>query len=416
MIRARSHRFPDMTDKYIDTTYYDEDDNTLDVGWQRLKIFHVKAHPELSTIQTLFIDHNDLKVLPDPSTVPRLTTLNCSYNKLTTIPFYPKLVFLNCAGNSVTELNPKYELSNLKYVDVSFNKGFKLNIHLKLCKQLFINDCELTNLNLDLVPNVLILDCGNNLLTSITNSEKFPRLIELNIQDNKISKLCPIPSLTRLIADDNLLEEIVTYPNLLSLYVCDNRLKKIAPQPKLRKLIAQHNQIESIGEMSNLKAADLGYNLLTKIPVFPVIEYLSVHFNPLTKVVFLKENLINLKEIQINYDTYSNIHDTYHNYFDFVSVQTDPKKLKEKLIKLKEIFNGEMIEYIGQSFMKINFKASEESLFKISLKLYWDYLSPTGYETVGELIETKEFKYIYEQITKLYHRTLIITLYFNGHI
>ncbi len=62
-MNVRSHRYPDHDDKYIDTTRYDEEENYLDIGFQRLKIFEIRHYPNLNIIEKLFIDHNNLSVL-----------------------------------------------------------------------------------------------------------------------------------------------------------------------------------------------------------------------------------------------------------------------------------------------------------------------------------------------------------------
>ena len=95
----RSHKYPDeKTNRYgnpasyVDTIRYDAVNKNLDVAYQRLKIFNIMAYPELSVIRSLFIDHNNLTILPEPNVMPHLKELTCSVNKITHVPFYPKLI------------------------------------------------------------------------------------------------------------------------------------------------------------------------------------------------------------------------------------------------------------------------------------------------------------------------------------
>src|SRR5271155_1769290 len=156
-MRGRSYHYPDPDpDNYTDTTYYDEEEEQLDVAYQRLKIFSLTSYPNISTIKKLFIDHNNLTELPDPEYLPDLTELTCSFNKFKTIPLYPKLTFLDCSNNDITDLS-QYHGTKIKYFDCSNNNGLTLNFSLPHCKQLYINDCGLVSIDLTLMPLLNIL-------------------------------------------------------------------------------------------------------------------------------------------------------------------------------------------------------------------------------------------------------------------
>lgn len=437
MIRARSHMYPDKYNSYIDTTHYDDEQENLDVGYQRLKIFNVQLYPQLSKIKSLFIDHNNLKILPDPKYVPQLTELTCSVNQLTTVPFYPKLVFLNIAHNQIANLT-NYVNSNLEYLDCSFNPNFKLEFFLPNCKKLYINDTGLDNINLKFIPKIKILDCSNNKLTEfIANSEM--KLIELNISNNKILELPILINLNRLIADHNNINTIVTYPKLLSISISHNNLIRIQHQPMLQKIIASYNSIKEIeiisklefidlshnkltnfkirsGIESKFELIDLSYNFLTTFIIPNNVEYISLQFNPITKLQLDKKNLKNIRELQISFETYKYIYSNYYQDFEIVNLQISMDKLDLMFEKLNKVFDSSMIGYIKKYFNKIKFQEREYVLFKIALKLYWQYFSDTKAKTLEECVTTQEFKYLLKNITKLYHKAIVVTIFFDEYI
>lgn len=415
-MRLRSHKYPDDEESihngYIDTTYYDKHENYLDIAYQRLKIFDIKLYPELSHIKKLFIDHNNLKYLPEPKYVPLLEELTCSVNNLTDIPFYPNLTFLNISHNRIINCN-QYHNSKLIYFDCSYNNGFKFNFSLPKCKNLYIEHTNLKSINLNLTPKLEILDCGNNQVVQIIGGEN---LIEVNVQYNQIKYLPKWIKLQRLVADNNLIIELDSLPNLISACISYNHINKIKSQPKLKKLIATNNNISIIDDCPELEIADLSHNNISSYKIPRKIQYLSIQFNPITNLVLSPYVLSIIKELQVNYKTYQNIYHPYYQNFEAVHIQTNGDKLEQLLKKLSDIFNENMIQYIFNKFNNIKFKDRSTAIFKIVLKLYWDYFSTDKIETLKELIETKEFQYLLKNMTKLYYKTIVITLFFNGHI
>lgn len=407
-MRVRSHKYPD-DDFFIDTVRYDSDANYLDLGYQRLKNLQPKSYPEFSVLKKLFIDHNSLTILPEPEFVPNLIELTCSVNCLKKIPFYPNLTFLKIAHNSVTDLS-LYANSKLKFLDVSHNVNFKLNFVLPDCKHLYINDNEIAELDLKFTPKLQFLDCSSNKLVGITGGN----LVEINCSLNPIIDLPLWENLLRINADSCQLTVFKTYPKLISANLSFNLLNQINDQPSLTKLVANDNSITNIGSMPKLEMLDLRLNRLNKLVLPSTIEYVSVHFNPINDLDLSDETLKMIKELQINYDTYSNIYSKYYQFFDSVNVQTNEEQLEILLQKLSSVFSEKIIRTIFRKFCEIKFRDRENELFKITLEIYWNFFSKKN-GTLEELVDTIEFKTLYKNITKIYYKTIVITLYFNGY-
>ncbi len=412
MMRARSHRYPGKNDDYMDTTYYDKYDNYLDIGYQRLKIINLKLYPELSNVKSLFIDHNCLTDLPDPIHVPNLTGLNCSHNKLEYIPFYPNLTLLIVCDNKIKNLE-LYNNSKLKYLDCSFNAGLKLNIWLPNCEKLYVTDCNLSHIDLELIPKIKILDCENNLLDKIVSANGFgSRLLELNVQNNKLNDLSIYPNLTMLNIDHNNLSVIVTYPDLKFLSAVSNKLIRIKSQPSLTELYVRHNGIKQIDIMPNLKKIDLAYNKLDNYQIPVNSEHVYIYFNPITN---LSIEFSKLKELQIGFDTYKHICQTYHKEFEFMEIHCSMEELGRLLARMSNIFDSKTTAYIKKKISMVKFNERDVHLFKLTLILYWKYFHPDSIETMEELVKTKEFTRFLKVLKDLYYKTMVITSYFNGY-
>lgn len=409
-MRARSHRYPDL-DRYNDTTYYDEDDECLDLGYQLLRKINIGSYPEFTYLKKLFIDHNKLSSLPDAHYVPNLEHLTCSYNCLTQIPCYPKLTFLNIAGNQIHDCK-QYHNSNLKYFDCSFNENFVMNIFLPRCRDLYINDVKLKSIDLELLPMLQVLDCSNNELFEINGGQN---LVELNVQSNHLIQLPFMNNLIRLMADHNEIITMRTYPNLLSANVTRNNLIRIHDQPRLKKLIAYNNKINQLGHMPFIELIDLGHNNLDKIIIPNHAEYVSIQFNPISDLVLNTNVLSSIKELQVNFETYKHIYQKYYSYFEAINVQTNEEQLEKLLKKLSNVFNDSVARYVFRKFNNIRFREREDHLFKITLKIYWLYFPITNVKTLKELIHSNEFQHLLINMTNFYYKTIVITLYFNGY-
>lgn len=416
-MKTRSHRYPDDDNrKFVDTTRYDEDDEYLDVGYQLLKKIHINKFPEFMYIKKLFIDHNQLTELPGSSLIPLLEELTCSYNKLTSIPFYPRLVFLNVSNNSVTTLN-HYNNSLIKYLDCSFNPNLYLTFNLQYCTQLYITDNNIKILNLEYIPRIELLDCSNNLIESLNDSMT---LIEINIQNNKIKKLPKFPLLTNLFADNNQIEILPTYKHLINVNITYNKLKIISDQPSVKKIIANNNDVTTIGKFPCAELLDLSYNQLLKILLPNDIKYVSLQFNPLTELKFSENTYKNILELQVNFDIYSKTLETYHDYITHVTIQISGEILTIALSKLKIIFSDKILNKIYKYFNSTPYKHREQMFINLTLRLYCivykldkNVLESSDSSTMIQ--GTTPFNKLFRIVKKIYYMSLIMVAYFNDY-
>src|SRR5690625_5056058 len=96
---TRTVNYPDNNStNYQNTTRIDKESGTLDISFQRLKQFKASNYIKPELITRLLIDHNNLSELPavkasssgNSTPLTNLTDLNCSYNRISYIPYYPK--------------------------------------------------------------------------------------------------------------------------------------------------------------------------------------------------------------------------------------------------------------------------------------------------------------------------------------
>ncbi|AGF85305.1 hypothetical protein QJ854_gp477 [Moumouvirus goulette] len=411
-MRAKSHRYPDDNNIYTDTTYYDKEENYFDLGYQRLKFINIDSYPEFKFLKKLFINNNKLNKLPDPKYLPHIKELICSNNELYQIPLYPKLIYLDISYNKIIDCS-HYNNSNIKYFDCSFNNGFKLNFNMSLCKQLYINDTKIENINLNYCPNLEVLDCSNNLLKNIEGGNN---LIEINIQDNNISSLPIWSKLLRLMANNNSIKYLDTYPELIFLTISYNKLQQINNQPKLKKIIANNNNILKIGNIPNLKFVDLSYNQIKLFDMPNNCKYAYLQFNDFQTVNISNPSIFSkLHELQIDFRTYSKIYDSCQKYISSINIQVSGEKLTLFLTKISNVFNENIIKIIFNKLNSINFPKRQQEITYISYLIFNKYFSQSKYNKLNDVLELKEFETLREIILNAYYHNMIITLYFNGY-
>uniref|UniRef100_A0A6C0CAE8 Uncharacterized protein n=1 Tax=viral metagenome TaxID=1070528 RepID=A0A6C0CAE8_9ZZZZ len=403
-MRTRSHRYSREDGEYTNSTHYDPQNNSLDIGFQRLKIFNCKIYPDMSSIKFLFVHQNNITNLPDASLLPNLTELNCSNNNLKNIPFYRKLITLNISFNKVTELN-HYHNSDLKYLDCSFNPNIALNIYLPYCKHLYINDTKLTNIKLSRFRKLKFLDCSNNNLHDIDPSNS---LLELNIQNNEMTELPLFPILNVLMIDDNFLTSLVTYPYLKILNASRNKLIHIDSQPQLTKITASHNLVSKIGLMPKLEIIELDNNNITNFEIFGVSKHVCLQFNPITNLGVHEQAFQNIEELQVDYKMYEKIYAKCYDSIKSINIFACENKIDEKIKKLEGVFSARMLKFIKKMFLKTEFQNRGNMFGQITVRICDEYFKNDDETTMREkCIMTLK------NISKLYHKIIVVSLIFN---
>ena len=211
------------------------------------------SESESSCVTSLNLDKQGISSLVGIEHFPKLNTLQCYFNKLTTLDLSgnPALNKVNCSFNALTDLN----VSN--------------------CAQLISLDCgdnNLTNLDLSGTPALQVLDCEINQLTSLDVSP-LPSLTYLNCFINHLSSLdvSQNPALQTLACSIN---------NISSLDVSHNpALEELeCSELFLTELDVSHNPALNFlhCEFNNLTALDLSNN--------PALKALGCYHNPLGKL------------------------------------------------------------------------------------------------------------------------------------
>jgi Leucine-rich repeat (LRR) protein len=216
-------------------------------------------------------------------------------------------------------------------------------------------------------------------------------------------------------AESNQISVLKTFPKLVSINIANNKLVSIDSQPNLKNLVANNNQISSIGNLPEIQVIDISKNLLTEFIIPNNSTHVSLHFNPITNISMNESILSKIQELQINYATYKNIYSKYYSNFHYVEMVVCREKLKELLKKINKIFDEELIEMIFQKLIKLEFQKRDETFLKISLRLFCKLFPINEFNKVSDILESENFKILFSNIEKIYYKTLIVTLYFNGY-
>lgn len=398
-MRARNNRYQ-RNENYIDTTYYDKDNNYLDVGYQRMKVFHASSYSNLSTITKLFINNNSLSVLPS---LPCLKELDCSTNQLASIPFYPSLTYLNATNNPITLSN--YNGSSLISLHCC-NAGMKsFGLRLPWCRDLYISGNELSSLDLNLVPSIQLLDCSNNAITVITKGSD--SLIEIDFSNNMLESLPVWSKLKIIMGCHNGLSILETYPSTTTITVTYNKLTKISDQPSLNHLYVDHNKIVQIGHMPLIKTIDISHNKIKTINLSPTIKRLFIQFNPIDSLGLNVSDMTSIEEIHCSLSQYVGI------FYDIMAtdavINIETCNSSDRLAKLVQFSNDKLNDYIKNNIHnKVRFEKRHDDLKKLAMKVH---------EVICSI---KELKYIdptriLELIGEAYYGSLVLMIYFNQH-
>ncbi len=273
---------------------------------------------QLDNLQLLFLMNNRLTQMPNLSNLTNITVVNIDRNGLT--EFYPNVTLygtislkkLILGENNISTIGPFPPLPLLSEIYLYQNKIQ-----------------ELSNGTFDLVKKSLqILDLSyNNIkyITFLTHGD-FPVLMHLNLENNDISDICPLPllpTLRTLKLKKNKIKHISCFisdiaPQLQILGMCCNDMQQMPNIDGLgptltylgisRNAISQFN-ISVFDDLVRLKTMWLSHNVvgtgILVLPHMPSVMY--VHLNdmgihnftlltemPALKLLQLKDNTISV--------------------------------------------------------------------------------------------------------------------------
>ncbi len=242
-----------------------------------------------SNLRTLDCGYNKITTL-NIQGLNNLQTLNCRHNKITTLNIQGlnNLQILDCSYNELTALNVQ-GLNNLQTLDCSYNNLTALNVQgLDNLKGLYCNSNQLTTLNVQGLNNLQTLDCSYNNLTA------------LNVQglDNLKGLYCYNNQLTTL--------NIQGLNNLKGLYCYSNQLMTLNVQglDKLTELTCYYNRLTALNVqgLNNLQGLACGNNQITILDIQGLNNLISIscHNNQLMELNV--QGLNNLQTIQCSYN------------------------------------------------------------------------------------------------------------------
>ncbi|KAJ1503265.1 hypothetical protein HMI56_002237 [Coelomomyces lativittatus] len=184
--------------------------------------------------------------------------------------FPTSLKELDLYDNSIVDLSPLHRLTQLEYLDVSFNriKSIPKNVfqHMPHLKELYLASNRITQIeHLDGLHQLVTLELGANRIKVLDNLTPCVQLQSLWLGKNKLTELNHVSVLTQL--------------RILS--VQSNRLTTLVGIEKcvqLTELYVSHNgltQLLGIEHLTQLRILDVCHNQLPVFPMLPKLTHLE---------------------------------------------------------------------------------------------------------------------------------------------
>ena len=277
--------------------------------------------------------------------------------------------------NSISKL-PTEELNKIKELHCKDIPYFPLYTNqLYLPPNLLILSCANNKLSsLPLLPKSLLkLYCQNNKLSSLPNLPQ--KMTHLYCQNNKLSSLPDLPQkLIDFNCQNNSLDFLPTLPDGLFYLHCENNnLSSLPLLPDgLAYLHCNHNKLEDLSLNSNLDILDIGYNNFVELPNLPQdLTHLNCQHNKISIITNLPNDLSELicsfnPITQISLPQELTLFECTHS--NLILLPKLPDTLKElkvshnKIRKIPKLLPTEL-EYIDLTYNDINHFTSSFQVF-----------------------------------------------------
>jgi len=236
----------------------------------------------LSSLQGLFLDNCQLRMVPISENLPNLRLLRLENNEISDIsPLakqFPALEQLWLSGNRISDISMLANLSSLWKLQLSKNDISDIGS----CKSL---------------ENLKHLDLSNNKIADLSPLRELSQLEDLKLDSNLITDISPLKDTIRLknlsIASNNInsISEIIEIKDLGKLDIRGNQIGSVSPLSSLKnlqELLLSSNKITDISPLAELKSLillDLNDNPFTAI-------------QPLTKLTNLERLMLSSNQIK----------------------------------------------------------------------------------------------------------------------
>ena len=251
-------------------------------------------------LQSLDKNGDGMLQISEQKAVTQLDISNCGIADLTGISYFPNLVQLNCAGNSISDLSGISE--KLEVLDCSNTALRELNLtDFYRLTELHCRGLHLQSLNVNVLPELQLLDCGENELTSLYLSNL--QLEKLICDNNQLTTL----DLSRCTA----LKEVDCRKNQLTgftwgtvslrvLNCAENQLNSlnINNQQALEELDCSGNQLGWL-MLTNLHQLDMLYAGSNPLLALNLSEQAPMTVCDLQNCVVLKKPSCNRKDLYL---------------------------------------------------------------------------------------------------------------------
>lgn len=205
----------------------------------------------------LFMSYSKIRTLPDISDMTSLETLDIANNELGAIPKLPKSITEVIAHDNKLSYFTN-DVPKLLRLDLSNNKITKLGQYDNLRKLYISNNC--IHSIYCVYPHLEELICSKNPISQLPD---MPRLVHLECSDTSIHRIFDYMNLRYIISDRSSLSKLERIPKLERLEIIDSQVTNLSYFPTLKSiLISAKSKISASPEyritgFSENKAADI---------------------------------------------------------------------------------------------------------------------------------------------------------------